>query len=173
MCMRLVVCAKQQKPMARLPGPLLRLAARVVRACLLGGLWFRFCRTRQHVGPHSVSHLIDCAAEGHFDHPPETPLQSCTTGSVPRNEVMSIERHTATACNRGSNVRLTVARAEEGLRKSGLPRVDRHKCTAEATPCGGSDVQKPRGKRAIVQGIMGAAEVSLRRKMAVWKICPR
>ena len=34
MCMRLVVCAKQQKPMARLPGPLLRLAARVVNTSL-------------------------------------------------------------------------------------------------------------------------------------------
>lgn len=30
MCMRLVVCAKQPKPMARLPDPPLHLAARVV-----------------------------------------------------------------------------------------------------------------------------------------------
>ena len=34
MYMRLVVCAKQQKPMARLPGPLLRLVARVVNTSL-------------------------------------------------------------------------------------------------------------------------------------------
>ena len=34
MCMQLVVCAKQQKPVVRLPGPVLRSAARVVRSCL-------------------------------------------------------------------------------------------------------------------------------------------
>lgn len=62
MYMRLVVCAKQQMPMAILPGPLLRSVARVVDACLVRQS--SVLRIRKHVGPHSASHLIDRAAEG-------------------------------------------------------------------------------------------------------------
>lgn len=78
---------------------------------------------------HRVSHILYIVQPRVYcGHPPGNP--SCATGNVPRNEVMSTTRHTATACSRGSNACL-VARAEEGLRKSGFPRVDRHKCTAE------------------------------------------
>jgi cytochrome b561 len=59
---RLVVRVKQQKPVAMLPGPMLRLAARVVHACLVRRT--SVLRSRKYVGPHSALHLIDCAAEG-------------------------------------------------------------------------------------------------------------
>lgn len=64
------------------------------------------------------------------------------------------------------NVCLIIARAEEGLRKSGLPRVDRHKCTAEQPHVGYTETP---WEKVMVQEIMGVFPGT---KMAVWMKCP-
>lgn len=167
MCMRLVVCAKQQKPMARLPGPPLRLAARVVRTCLVRQS--SVIRKRRHIGPYCVSHLIDCAAEdvvGTRITNPGTPLvllTICPISTLCRIHGIRL-RHTS--------VGPMFAWWSRDLRKSGLPRVDRHNnalATAEATPSRiyRNPVGKDHGPRDC-----GIHRSFLRRKMVVWKTCP-
>ena len=167
MCMRLVVCAKQQKPMVRLPGPLLRLAARVVRTCLV-----------RHSLVPSLQDKTACRSTNYL-----TSYRLCSRGctvitNLETPLVLLAWCPVATFCQlhgirlRHAAVGPMFAWWSRTCGKADFPRVDRHSnalATAEATPCRiyRNPVGKYHGPRH-----RGSYRRLPRRKMAVLKIFP-
>jgi hypothetical protein len=116
MYMRLVVYAKQQKPMARPPGPLLRLAARVVHACLVRQYSVPFLQDKKaYWSTQCLTSYSLCSRGRTMITNLETPLVLLALCPVTKG----FTRHAVTACDRGSNVCLVLANLQKrGLSKS-------------------------------------------------------